>query len=220
MVNIFQVVLLLSVWVITCSAHTGLTVVYAINLGGDAITTTSGINYQAGKDSGLFYTFNVNYKGVDAADLPLYQSLQGSVSPFAITIPITGDGWYGLVIHMAVPASVTQAFAQNVYLNQNLLVLSSFDPVRECGGGNVCNRVIYFSVCRGVITYKGKKSAFTGSSLVLTFQSIYNGVIGFASGVALVKGKAGDGKSIVGTKTVFFFDPLQAPAKCYPFDFK
>jgi hypothetical protein len=131
---------------------------------------------------------------------------------------------------MAIPATVTGAYGQNVYFNGNIVLLTRFDPVRECGAGNVCNRVFYFSVCRGVITYKDKKTALVGNSIVLTFQSIYTGVarnhntppsvIGFANGLALVKGKANDGKSIVGTRTVFFFEPRNAPAKCLPFDFK
>jgi Malectin domain len=192
-------------FVVTVSAlfaqcHT-LDIVHAINLGGPAYTSENGITYQADSEIQPYSYFNwTKAIGVVEPDLTLYKRERGWL--YNYTLPVTGEGWYGLVLH-----TVTVPYASYFRMKLNTITLwDAHTPKSGCetAWSTVCNKVYYFSVCNSVAHYQRTSTQVPDNKLVLQVPREVK-----VNAILLVKGMAGESKSVITNVTKLYFDPAQ-----------
>jgi Malectin domain len=198
---------ILVVWTISCFQTTEqMEIVYAVNCGGDAYTDSNGINYQKDTSTeGSPYTFPFNINGINDHDRVIYQTCLYHVSSLSYDLPLNGDGWYGLLLHLADDSHPIHERRLEFKLNGQHILLD-LDFIKDCGRHHVCNQIFYFKVCQGTLYYEKQTSTLCDVEKVNLDIKVHaaNALI---NGILLVKGELGEAMSIVGTKTVFFIDP-------------
>jgi Malectin domain len=207
MKNIFLLPFLV-IWTITCFRTTNqVEIVYAVNCGGEAHTDSNGINYQRdpstqGKRGPPWGTMG----GISNHDRILYTTFRYN-DVLSYDLPLSGDGWYGLLLHLGDDSSPrTVRRRLQVKLNGQHTLLADLDFYTECGYHIACNQIFYFKVCKNTLHYAGQSSTLwdvNKVSVTIRMHSV-NAII---NGILLVKGIPGEGLSVVGTKTLFYFDP-------------
>jgi Malectin domain len=185
-----------------------LEIVYAVNCGGDTFTDSHGITYQ--KDpltEGGTNNWVQTMRGVSDQDRFIYQTHRYNHEAISYDLPLTGDGWYGLLLHFADDSGPkTHRRRMGVTLNGQHTLLADLDMFRDCGENNVCNHIFYFKVCQRTLYYAGQTSSLGDVSKVNVMIK-RNDVSAIIDGILMVKGVAGEGLPIVGTTTVFYFVP-------------
>jgi Malectin domain len=149
------------VWTIACFRTTNqLELVYAVNAGGSAHTDSNGIVYEADTlPVGTSYRWLPTITGVNDNDRELYQTSQISKQPLNYELPLTGDGWYGLVLHHADDSAPSRHFRRvKVILNGQHVLLEDLSVFKECGESNACNNIFYFTVCGNTLNYADQTS--------------------------------------------------------------
>jgi Malectin domain len=199
----------LVIWTIACfrTAHQ-LEIVYAVNCGGDAHTDSNGINYQKDPSTeGAAYTFPQTMTEISEHDRPMYQTCRYKNPSLSYDLPLTGDGWYGLLLHFADDSSTTGHKRRfKVTLNGQHTLLADLDLYKSCGENNVCNHIFYFKVCQRTLHYARQNSTIWDVKK-LNVEIRMHTINAIINGILLVKGVPGEALAIVGTKTVFFIDP-------------
>jgi Malectin domain len=214
MKNIFLLPFLV-IWTITCFRTTyQLDIVYAVNCGGNAHTDSNGISYE--KDPTTQGTLGppwAGVRGISTNDVYLYRTFRYSNDVLSYDLPLTGDGWYGLLLHLADDSSPTTVRRHvQVQLNGQHILLEDLDFYADCGYNTACNQIFYFKVCKKTLHYAGQSSTlWNEKKVVVTIRNL--AVNALINGILLVKGKLGEGLPIVGTKTVFYFD-MKNKVKC------
>jgi hypothetical protein len=200
----FLYAITLCLWLATTSD--ALEIVYAVNSGGEAHRSSTGICYATDTNTeGIPYIWPMDFNGVSGSDKTLYKTAQHDAKKFSYTLPVTGDGWYGLLLHFTEDSTYANRRKFDVLLNGQHTLLSNYNIFNTCGLYNVCNEIFYFSICLGQLQYGNQNSVVQDDKVRLEFIS--KSVNAVVDGILLVKGKAGEGKFIVGTKTVFYFHP-------------
>jgi hypothetical protein len=93
-------------------------------------------------------------------------------------------------------------------LNEKHTILATFGVARTCGYRNICNELVYFSVCNGQLHVKNQVSSVESGTVRVEFvRIVFHPLV---SAIAVIKGKPGEAMTIVDTKTVVFFDPKRA----------
>jgi Malectin domain len=207
--------LVLTGWVTRSASAFDLEIVHAVNYGGrsynDSIT---GIMYQNGETNTYYYSFSDRVIGVADIDNIVYQSFLYDPYALTLSLPIRGDGWYGLVLQFAYDFSSN---SQNVVLNQVHSLLTNFDNAVECGPFVACDRIFYFNVCKGRLNYSGQSSVVKNNQVDLTLKpTTPYAMYGFINAVVLAKGKPNQGRQVNGDISVLYFDPTKQP-RCWLF---
>jgi Malectin domain len=178
--------------------HT-LDIVFAVNCGGPAYTSENGITYEADTNSkGQVYSFG-EFIGVVGPDLALYKKLRAR--SFDYTLPVTGDGWYGLVLHEINTMEHFPEYEFDLKLDA-ITLLESYSPTKECLLYHVCNKVIYFAVCNNVVHYNGSTAQVHDNKMKLYFPE--NAPV---HAILMAKGVAGECQTVITNGTRIFFDP-------------
>jgi Malectin domain len=199
----------LVIWIITCfQATSQLNIVYAVNCGGGAHTDSNGISYENDQNTdGIPYKWNPTFTGINDHDRQLYQTARYTFSSFGYSLPLTGDGWYGLLLHLADDSSPTLHFRRfKVTLNDQHTLLEDINLYKECGEYNICNQIFYFKVCRNTLHFANQTSKLYDAKKVDVKFHMHN-INAIINGILLVKGEPGEGLPVVGTKTVIYFNP-------------
>jgi Malectin domain len=179
---------------------------YAVNSGGPKYTSVVGITYDADTDryeSVMPHPWSVeNIKGPDMALYKASRFNNGGYDGFNYTLPLTGNGWYGLVLHIASQYDDGQ-YLFEVRLNGHS-ILKNYNPysTRKCGEFprlyQVCDTVVYFSVCNGGLYWNGGRTEIAGNQALLEFREY-----SYVEAVLLVKGVAAARKIVIFDTTIF-----------------
>jgi Malectin domain len=200
---------ILVIWTITCFHTTNqLEIVYAVNCGGNGHTDSNGINYQKDPSTeGAPHTWATTITGISDHDRVLYQTARYKNPSVSYDLPLTGNGWYGLLLHFADDSSAAGHKRRlKVTLNGQHILLEDLNLYAECGQSNACNQIFYFKVCNGALHYVGHTSTLWNVEKVNVNVKMHT-INAIINGILLVKGEPGEGLSVVGSKTVFYFDP-------------
>jgi Malectin domain len=196
------------------AARSIIRVLDAINCGGPEYTDSNGVTYDADTNTdGARYAWNLMFGGITGPDALLYATCRytSQGTPVTYRLPVAGNGQYALVLHFADDSSILGHRIFNVKLNGNIQVLTNFDIYDECGHQNICNQIVYFSICEGVLYWtrngdSGTSSVVNGTVSVSFDQVTTNAVIG---GIMLVSGNTGDSKTVVSNRDIIYFDPVK-----------
>jgi Malectin domain len=184
--------------------HT-LEVIIAINAGGPAYDSTYDVHYIADtNDAGTAYNWTVGPEEI-TMDEEIYANSRNSGTQFSYTLPLKGNGCYVLYLHFHDDSTASGNRQFDVVLNGAHTVLSNFDMFAECGQYNVCNQAIYFCVCQNTVHWNGTQSSIVYNQLDVEFVSITSDAV--VDGILLMKGNAGEAKTIIPKKSIIFFDP-------------
>jgi Malectin domain len=197
-----------------CNCQT-VDVLFALNIGGPKYTSLSGIAYEANHEPMDFNSKRDYVDDLRGPDDILYKTYRfnavnddESLVLFNFSLPITGDGWHGLVLQMTgiFNEGFTGEYVEFSARINNHTILENYDPVttRKCGANCVCDTVIYFSVCNGVFYHGGQSMEVHDKKLVLVFSKR-----AFLDAILLTKGVAGARQTVIPKKTELFFDPAQ-----------
>jgi Malectin domain len=203
---------------VTCQAS--VEIVHAINSGGPNYTDTNGITYSADqtpKEGTMVWPYP--FGGIQGPDAALYDACRYSMNESGLTyqLRVDGDGWYGLVVLSSVYTGQVGQYLYNVTLNGNAVILPLYDPFARCGLFKICNEIVYFHICDGMMYWRGQGGdEWTSSKVVNSTVSLYFDKYGYVDAVLLAKGNAGDTQVVIKDKTILFFDPVDE-RKC---DFK
>jgi Malectin domain len=187
-------------------------VIYAVNIGGPRYTSLNSITYEADPLADLSDQRQSIVEGISGPDVILYRTYRinlvypgGAIVDLNYTLPVTGDGWYGLVLQMVAKHAYTQDETFAVRLN-NYTILSNFHPytTRKCVEYSVCDTVVYFSICNGVLYYKDQPVELPDKKLTL-----YLSEYGYLDALLLTKGQAVARKTVIEGLTKLYFDPAQ-----------
>jgi hypothetical protein len=127
------------------------------------------------------------------------------------TLPVTGDGWYGLYISTTYGVGdKDETYSFDAMFN-NHTFLRKFHLVETLKSGKfqVYNKIVYFSICNGVLHCDGTSFALQDNRLVLSYK-----FLGFASGLLLAKGEAGGRRTVFPGEPELWFDPA-LEEKCF-----
>jgi Malectin domain len=183
--------------------------IYAVNSAGPAFhDPVTGIDYQSdmyGEGVNHVWPNHVEIGGVENNQLPIYRTVRYDKKKFGYNLPIDGDGDYALLLEFSDDQTSRNVRVMDVVLNNAHTVLKNFDIPWLSGHRMIWNEVIYFSICAGQLYFQHQTSTVINSAVRLEFVSVK--FWPHVAAVVLFKGEAGEGKPIIGTRTVIFFDP-------------
>nr|ACH56912.1 hypothetical protein [Simulium vittatum] len=184
-------------------------VIAAINAGGPPYRSSYNIYYNGDTNQeGVGYTWQRQVEGL-TADHTLYARCRHSPNRFTYMLSLRGDGLYALYLHFSDDSTEKCRRQFDVVLNNRHAVLRNIDLFDECGQYNVCNQVIYFSVCNGVMYLNGESSSlpYYDQKLSIDFVNKNHRASAVVDGLLLMKGRIGQAKTIIPAKSVIYFDP-------------
>lgn len=151
-------------------------VIYAINAGGEAVTDSTGIEYQADpltNKIGTASDFGKNLltiRRVKADDDILFRTERYHTSNFGYTIPLTGDGNYLLVLKFCeVYFNAPNMKVFDVILNKKHTIVKDLDIFDETGRGTAYEEYIYFYVKNNQLTVNNEKSDVKNNKVYVEF---------------------------------------------------
>jgi Malectin domain len=146
----------------------------------------------------------VKLGGLDISKQAVYRAVRSDRIQFGYDLPITADGDYALLLHFSDDEG-TDRRVFNVVLNGEHTILANFGVARTCGYRNICNELVYFSVCNGQLRANNQVSKVQSGEIRIEFvRVVFHPLV---AGIAVIKGEPGKALTIVDTKTVVFFDP-------------
>jgi Malectin domain len=187
-------------------------VLYAINCAGPKYTSLNGITYEANYETEHDFKERRYFSDLSGPDQTIYKTYRYNMisddeswMSLNISLPLTGDGWYGLVLQQMSESTHELDEIFSARLNSHT-ILKDYHPhaTRKCAIEAVCDTVVYFSICNGVFYRHGQRMEMPEKKLVLFFTTF-----GFLDALVLTKGVAGARKTVMSGKTEIYFDPAQ-----------
>jgi hypothetical protein len=142
----------------------GYELVKAINLGGEAVEDSKGINYLKDPVADFEYNYgNFDVTGVPEMDKIIYQTMN-SYKKIDISLPVTGDGLYLLI--MKFMESLDYNNFMKSYLNGHK-IFEKFYVYKIAGESVAYDEHVFFTVCGNQLQYKNDNSIIVNNQINL-----------------------------------------------------